>query len=296
MGLYSPFWQEKLIYLILEVSSISSNLRKYAFLNWQEASKAALSKGSTLVWPFGACEQHGPHLPLITDTFFSEEILNDVFKRLPSNLPIWVLPPQSIGFSPEHLGFPGTLSLSGELMLKMVTEVGTQLAKMGFQRLVFFNAHGGQIGLLQAIARELRVKCPSMAVLPCFLWSGIDALKDLLPDREVEQGLHAALAETSLMMAMNPGIVGLERPSNCSKNISCEDNHISAPDGWSLEGAAPCAWLTSDLSSSGVIGDSKGSNSDLGNDLRKALVDHWTKLFLNLMASKWPDLETRNHQ
>ena len=117
----------------MEVSSISSNLRKYAFLNWQDASKAALAKGSTLVWPFGACEQHGPHLPLITDTFFSEKILNDVFEQLPSDLPIWTLPSQAIGFSPEHLGFPGTLSLSGDLMLKIVTEVGTQLANMGFK-------------------------------------------------------------------------------------------------------------------------------------------------------------------
>jgi len=277
----------------LEVSSISSNLREFAFLNWQEASEAALTKGSTLVWPFGACEQHGPHLPLITDTFFSEKILSDVFERLPSHLPIWTLPSQSIGFSPEHLGFPGTLSLSGELMLKMVTEVGTQLSKIGFQRLVFFNAHGGQIGLLQAIARELRVKCPSMAVLPCFLWSGIDSLQNLLPDREVEQGLHAALAETSLMLSLNPDLVGKERPSNVSLNLSCEENNISAPAGWSLEGAAPCAWLTHDLSDSGVIGDSKGSNSALGDDLRKALVDHWTELFLNLMASKWPEVEPK---
>ena len=278
----------------MEVSSISSKSRKFALLNWEEASEAALSEGSTLVWPFGACEQHGPHLPLITDTFFSERILRDVFERLPNDLPIWILPSQAIGFSPEHLGFPGTLSLSAELMLRMVTEVGTQLAKMGFQRLVFFNAHGGQIGLLQAIARELRIKCPSMAVLPCFLWSGIDSLQDLLPDHEVEQGLHAALAETSLMMALNPDVVGKERPSDGSLNVACEGN-ISVPKGWSLEGAAPCAWLTHDLSVSGVIGDSRGSNASLGNDLKEVLVDHWTELFSNLMGSKWPDLELRNH-
>ena len=174
-------------------------------------------------------------------------------------------------------------------MLRMVTEVGTQLAKMGFQRLVFFNAHGGQIGLLQAIARELRVKCPSMAVLPCFLWSGIDELQDLLPDREVEQGLHAALAETSLMLELEEDLVGKQRPYDGVLNAS-------VPDGWSLEGAAPCAWLTHDLSNSGVIGDSRGSNLDLGKDLRKVLVDHWTQLFTNLMSSKWPDLESRNDE
>ena len=88
----------------MEVISISSHLRNLAFLSWPDASKAALKEGSTIVWPFGACEQHGPQLPLITDTYFAESVLFEVFERLPAELPIWSLPPQTIGFSPEHLG------------------------------------------------------------------------------------------------------------------------------------------------------------------------------------------------
>ncbi len=278
----------------MEVSSISSNLRKFAFLNWQEASEAALTKGSTLVWPFGACEQHGPHLPLITDTFFAENILDEVFNQLPKELPIWFLPSQSIGFSPEHMDFPGTLSLSADLMMKMVSEIGRQLAKMGFKRLVFFNAHGGQIGLLQAIARELRVQCPSMAVLPCFLWSGVDSLKDLIPNKEVEQGLHAALAETSLMLSFNSLLVGSERPFDGALNVTGDPDE-SVPNGWSLEGAAPCAWLTHELSKSGVIGDSRDANIELGDKLRKVLVNHWMALFLNLMNSQWPPSKSKEN-
>ncbi len=277
----------------MEVISISSNVRKFAYLNWPDASNAALKEGSTLVWPFGACEQHGPHLPLITDTFFAESILFEALERLPHEFPIWVLPTQSIGFSPEHLQFPGTLSLSGDLMLKMVAEIGNQLAIMGFQRLVFFNAHGGQIGLLQAVARELRVKCPSMAVLPCFLWSGVDSLKDLIPNKEVEQGLHAALAETSLMLSLETKLVGHSRPFDGDCFQACDATRISPPQGWSLEGAAPSAWLTHELSDSGVIGDSREASSELGDQLRKALVEHWSKLFLNLMNSKWPPVTPR---
>ncbi len=261
-------------------------------MSWPNASKAALQKGSTLVWPFGACEQHGPHLPLITDTFFAENILKECLANLPADLPIWMLPSQAIGFSPEHLAFPGTLSLSSDLLLKIVTEIGTQLSRMGFQRLVLFNAHGGQIGLLQAIARELRVQCPSMAVLPCFLWSGVDSLKELLPDKEVEQGLHAALAETSLMLDLDPNLVGKERPFDGEVNIF-EKKDDSVPEGWSLEGAAPCAWLTQDLSISGVIGDSRDATDVLGRKLKQALLDHWTNLFLNLMESEWPKTEKK---
>ena len=271
--------------------SFSSESRRFDYLSWPQASEAASIKGSTLVWPFGACEQHGPHLPLITDTLFSEQILIKVLSKIPSNAPIWMLPPQSIGFSPEHLAFPGTISLPADVMLKLVSEIGKQIAAMGFRRLIFFNAHGGQIGLLQAIARQLRVECPSMAVLPCFLWSGVSELKDLIPDREVEEGLHAALAETSLMMHLKPDFVGTERPVDGVEDSCSVSEHISAPSGWSLEGAAPCAWLTKELSQTGVIGNSKESNANLGKSLEKALINHWVELFTSLMCSEWPPIK-----
>ena len=83
------------------------------------------------------------------------------------------------------------------------------------------------------------------------------------------------------MLAIKPEIVGAERPfEGFSQKI---------PEGWSLEGDSPTAWMTKDLSKSGVIGDSRGSNERLGNDLRNLLVKHWHKLFLTLMDSDWPN-------
>ena len=240
-----------------------------------------------MVWPFGACEQHGPHLPLITDIFFAENILLKTLDRLPEKTPIWIMPSQSIGFSPEHQTFPGTLSLSADVLLSLVTDVGKQIAAMGFKRLVFFNAHGGQIGLLQAVSRQLRIQCPSLAVLPCFLWSGVPGLDDLLPEKEVEEGLHAALAETSLMLHMAKDLV---RNDSYLEESSIDEEIVSTPKGWSLEGASPCAWLTEDLSSSGVIGDASGSNSQLGYALENALIDHWKSMFTSLLASDWPPI------
>ncbi len=200
-------------------------------------------------------------------------------------MPIWMMPSQSIGFSPEHKSFPGTLSLSANVLISLVADVGQQIASMGFKRLVFFNAHGGQIGLLQAVSRQLRIQCPSLAVLPCFLWSGVPGLDALLPDKEVEEGLHAALAETSLMLHMAGDLV--RNDSYLQRNISNEEI-VSTPKGWSLEGASPCAWLTEDLSSSGIIGDASSSNPKLGAALENALIDHWKSLFTSLLESNWP--------
>ena len=260
--------------------------RRLECMHWPDASLALERSGSTLVWPFGAFEQHGPQLPLLTDALFAERILDRVLESLPATLPIWALPTQKIGFSPEHRGFPGTLSLSAELLIRLVREVGKQLAAQGVQRLVLFNAHGGQIGLLQTAARELAAETPSMAVLPCFLWSGVQGLESLVPADELAHGLHAGLAETSLMLALEPSLVGEQRP--------LDGDHVSEaaaarpPEGWSLEGPAPLAWFTADLSQSGVVGDSRGADAKLGHQLETALVAHWQSLFRSLLASSWP--------
>ena len=254
-------------------------------LAWPEADQAAKQPGATIVWPFGACEQHGPQLPLATDALFADRILNSVFEHLEAALPIWRLPVQSIGFSPEHQPFPGTLSLSAELMLQLVDQVGGQLASMGVKRLVLFNAHGGQIGLLQVAARQLRLRCPSMAVLPCFIWSGVDGLQSLLPPSELAHGLHAGQAETSLMLHLAPELVGPSRPVDGAHGPG---SIHAPPDGWSLEGAAPCAWLTSDLSETGVIGDARLASIELGSQLEQALISHWTQRFKSLLCSDWP--------
>ena len=261
-------------------------VKRLHFMSWPQAAKALQCPGSTVVWPFGAMEQHGPQLPLATDALFAERILDAVLGELAQDLPIWSLPPQAIGFSPEHRGFPGTVSLSAELLIGLIKEVGGQLAEQGVKRLVLFNAHGGQIGLLQAAARELAAQSPSMAVLPCFIWSGVSGLSDLLPDHELKHGLHAGLAETSLMLAMEPSLVGSERPADGDHSSAASAS--TPPEGWSLEGDSPMAWFTADLSVSGVVGDSGGADLALGRQLQTQLIGHWKALFTSLLASSWP--------
>lgn len=255
--------------------------RRLERLSWPQLQEAAHQPGSTVVWPFGAVEQHGPQLPLGTDGLFADSLLDQVLAGLAPERPIWRLPCQWLGFSPEHLGFPGTLSLPAELLIAQVVSVGCQLADAGFQRLVLFNAHGGQIALLQVAARQLRAARPQLAVLPCFLWSGPAGLAELLPEPERSQGLHAGLAETSLMLQLAPELVGPERPVD---GIST----TSPPPGWSLEGACPLAWRSADLSSSGVVGDSRGASAELGSRLQERLHQGWIALFDSLLTSDWP--------
>ena len=258
--------------------------RRLERLQWPTFEAMAQQPGSTVVWPFGAFEQHGPQLPLGTDALFADRLLDAVLAQLEPELPIWRLPPQQLGFSPEHLGFPGTLSLSASTLLSLVQSVGEQLADAGFQRLVLFNAHGGQIALLQVAARQLRAARPAMAVLPCFLWSGPEGVMDLLPEPERHHGLHAGLAETSLMLHLAPDQVGPARPRDGY-------GQRMPPPGWSLEGAVPTAWLTRDLSHSGVIGDASDASGELGADLHQRLQEGWVSLLRGLLESDWPSFQ-----
>ena len=249
-------------------------------LPWPEVQRHAARRGSTVLWPFGAIEQHGPHLPLGTDALFAERVAAALMERLDPALPLWRLPVQSLGFSPEHLGFPGTLSLPAELLIQLVVSVGGQLARTGFERLVLLNAHGGQIALLEVACRQLRSVHPRLAVLPCFLWRGPEGIAELIPEPERSEGLHAGLAETSLMLHLEPGSTRPERP--------VDGPRMAPPPGWSLEGAVPCTWLTGDLSASGVIGSAEGASATLGEALFGRLVEGWERRLEALLRSDWP--------
>jgi creatinine amidohydrolase len=255
--------------------------RRLELMDWQTLQLQAARARSTVLWPFGAIEQHGPHLPLATDALFADRVADAVLARLEEDLPIWRLPLQSLGFSPEHQGFAGTLSLPAEWIITLVVTIGGDLEAAGFKRLVLFNAHGGQIALLEVAARQLRLHHPRLAVLPCFLWRGAEGIGDLLPEPERSLGLHAGLAETSLMLHLEPDLVGSDRRADAT--------HLQAPPaGWSLEGPSPCAWLTREISSSGVIGDPSQAEAGLGGELYERLVSGWKSRLEGLLRSDWP--------
>ena len=295
-------------------AAMTQSQRRLETMTWPELQRQAARPGSTVIWPFGAFEQHGPHLPLSTDALFADRITDAVLAELDPGLPIWRLPLQHLGFSPEHQGFAGTLSLPAELLISLVVNVGRQLELAGFRRLVLLNGHGGQIGLLEVAGRTLRSHHPRLAVLPCFLWRGPEGIDELIPEPERSQGLHAGLAETSLMLHLAPELTGSMRPSDGPHAVirpidgatgamragdqagapldprSAEARRAAGlpPEGWSLEGLAPCCWITSEFSASGVIGSAEGASAELGERLYQRLVEGWRRRLDALLRSDWP--------
>ena len=131
--------------------------RNFSYLNWKQVE--ALPKDSTLlVLPTAAIEQHGHHLPLATDTLINNLLLGKALEKLPVDLPVYALPPVCYGKSNEHIGFPGTLSVSAATFMAVVRDIGASLAASGFKKLVLYNTHGGNSSLVDVMARDLRAE------------------------------------------------------------------------------------------------------------------------------------------
>ena len=252
-------------------------------LGWPEAKRAAARDGSTVVVPWGSLEQHGPHLPLGTDGFFAEQVLHRVLQALPRQLPIWSLPLQSLGFAPEHRSFGVSFTQPAEVMLAQVEAIAEPLARSGFQRLVLFNGHGGQISLLDVAARQVHGRHPHLGVHAWFLWD-VDGVMDLVPEPERREDLHAGLAETSLMLHLAPDLVQLDQ--------AVAEPPPPSPAGLSLEGRRPSAWTAKALSRSGTVGSPQRATASLGAALNQKLVQGWTTALATLLGSSWPPRES----
>lgn len=265
--------------LIVRLPMAPEQHRGLHHLGWPEAERAAACDSSTVVVPWGSLEQHGPHLPLGTDGFFAEQVLHQVLQALPPQLPIWSLPLQSLGFAPEHKGFGVSFTQPAEVMLAQVEAIAEPLARAGFQRLVLFNGHGGQISLLDVAARQVHGRHPKLGVHAWFLWD-VEGVMDLVPCPERDEDLHAGLAETSLMLHLAPELVRLQQ--------AVAEPPPPPPAGLSLEGRCPSAWKTDALSRSGTVGTPHGATTSLGAALNRKLVQGWTTTFTTLLGSSWP--------
>lgn len=131
--------------------------RNFAYLNWKQVEALPREK-AMLVLPTAAIEQHGHHLPLATDTLINNVLLGRALALLPSELPIYALPPVCYGKSNEHIGFPGTMAMSAATYMAVLHDIGASIAAAGFKKLVLYNSHGGNSALNDVMARDLRAE------------------------------------------------------------------------------------------------------------------------------------------
>lgn len=243
--------------------------RYLAHLPWPEV--AALDKREgVVILPIGAIEQHGPHLPTITDTLLVTHVLDATLAALPVDVNAWALPPLNYGKSNEHTGFPGTIKLSAQTLLAVLHDIAQSVHEAGFRRLALINGHGGNSALLEVAARDIR----AATGLLCFcLQPGlyVDPPFPITP-AEKRLGFHAGELETSLVLAIAPELVDMRKAVTHFVTFPPTDTDLF------FFGAAATAWLSRDWSASGVFGDATLGTAEKGQALIAAAVIRLGKL------------------
>jgi creatinine amidohydrolase len=232
-----------------------SDARNFAYLNWKQVD--ALPRESTLlILPTAAIEQHGHHLPLATDILINNFLLGHALAKLPAELPVYALPPVHYGKSNEHIGFPGTLSVSAATFMAVLRDIGASLSSAGFQKLVLYNTHGGNTSLIDVMARDLRAEFG----LRTFALHGSGGVAfEGLSEQERAYGFHAGEVETALLLAAAPEFV--DRSAYTVNYIA----DVAKPELLKPENApATFAWLTRDIAESGVMGDPRPATAENG--------------------------------
>lgn len=174
---------------------------------WQEIDK--LDRNTIVLAPFGAMEQHGLHLPLETDSAIAGEIARRTDRALDGN--ILVLPVQWAGYSPHHMDFAGSITLTAETYIRVAVEIIGSLAKTGFLRFLLLNAHGGNRAILDVAANELKFQYPKATFVTATYWNVAREQLQKLRDSEPGGMGHACELETSMLLAATPHTVRMDR-------------------------------------------------------------------------------------
>ena len=232
-------------------------------MTWPDIRAAIDSGCATAVVGVGSTEQHGPHLPTMTDARIADDLAERVARKLGRALQARTI---DVGMSDHHLAFAGTISLKAETLRLILRDYVDSLARHGFTRIVFIPSHGGNFPTVRKVIEEARAAHPGIEVTGYADLLGLTSfLNQASADHGVSpeaSGAHAGENETSIMMALEPDLVAAHRfaPGYLGPAGEAEVKLI-------LEKGMPA------LTANGVLGDPRTASAARGEAYLERLAD-----------------------
>jgi creatinine amidohydrolase/Fe(II)-dependent formamide hydrolase-like protein len=252
-------------------------------LTWPEA-ESRLKEMDVAILPVGSVEQHGPHLPLDTDSFDADYLAKRIAEACSDPKPL-VLPLVPYGVSYEHGEFKGTIGIGNDTLARLVYEIGMGCARNGINKLVIINGHGGNIPALnyaaQMITRDTRI----FVCVDTGETSDIDIYKiaDTMND------IHAGEIETSTSLAVRPHLVKMDKAEKLIPRFSSRYLNFTS--------RRKVSWYvhTKKISNSGVIGDPTKASVEKGERMWQIMIAHLVALVEDLKSMTLDEIYQRRY-
>ncbi len=250
-----------------------------------------LKEKDTIIIPMASLEQHGPHLPLYTDTITAVEMS----RRVSEMIAVLHTPPVWMGYSPQHMHGPGlgrgTITVRSSTLLNLLHDVGRSLIHHGFNRLIFMNGHGSNVKVVDPVLRQLRYET---GALICFVKPYMERYYGLIGDimenpPEETPGWHSSELETSQDLAWNESLVRMERAEHTRAHIpEFLPNSFAKKDGMpdvEFDGYTYFNFPMDhhEFIESGTIGNPLRATKEKGEEAFRRLSDHVSRGILELM-------------
>jgi len=211
-----------------------------------------------VIVPVASIEQHGPHMPVATDSMIAHEASCRAARLVAETEAIAVLPTVWSGLSPHHLPFGGTITIRSSTFFSLLRDIVDSLRTQGFRRICFNNGHGGNITALKMAAQDLALEFDLPIVAATYCVEAMKEFGEILEDQTFV--MHGGEAETSMLLAMTPELV--DQSDLAAVAVPVPGGGMAKPD------AAAYRWHSfAARTPNGVIGNPTRANADKGERL-----------------------------
>ena len=230
------------------------------------------NEDAIVIMPIASIEQHGPHLPVMTDTRLGQEIAHRAARKAYDKRPVVVAPVLWSGLSEHHMSFGGTLTLSHDTFRQVLKDLIDSLTRQGFRDILISNSHGGNIVAMQQILDELAPKSKATLVATTYVKEAGEGLAQHLEDQEGI--MHACEGETSMMLVCQPDLVDMSSIDKLASPKS-SSNFLSA-------GKCSYRWRSfTHMTENGVAGNPSRSNASKGEKMLDASANALATLLMD---------------